>query len=442
MKLRILPCALAALLSAGNAYAVQCAVDQVPAATLLIPYFEVDLEACDTGLTTNIWVRNVSQTHQLAQVTLWGEYGVPVAGFQIYLAPMAGRHIELADVLCRGLVPRTGSGVSPRSEFGANANPAFPQCNSGGNPEHGLPVTDQFPPAFLADVQARLTGNRSPFTNVCYGSDHGDLIARGYITVDDVDYCNALTHFDPQYLNDTIGFDNAFVGGYEFVHPAQNFAQGGAAIAIEAAEPGTYLPGDWTFYGRLNNFLGTDLREPLPATWTVPIENGGPNARQTDLIIWRETPLGNLNSSSCFGPPFFMPFTDFGQVVFDESGESSAPPVVFPGQVPPADEPFPLATQRVDAQRVDAETDFASNIFNGIAQLNLSYPPSGPAPRPYGQAWVGASMYSEGRFSDLAPGIALDSMCELSTVTAADVRGPLVENPNTRDFIFSNGMEP
>ncbi|HXO22611.1 MAG TPA: hypothetical protein VOA87_22035, partial [Thermoanaerobaculia bacterium] len=62
---------LACLLGlAGPAGAVICTIDDVPAATLLLPYFEVDL-ANGNGITTLFSVNNASATAILAHVVVW-----------------------------------------------------------------------------------------------------------------------------------------------------------------------------------------------------------------------------------------------------------------------------------------------------------------------------------------------------------------------------------
>lgn len=439
--------ALAAALSAGAAHAASCALDQVPAATLLVPYFEVDLAQCASGngRTTTFWVRNTAEVHQLAQVTLWGDYGVPVAAFPVYLPPMAAEHINLSDVLCRGQVPSTGRSVSPVSDFGPSSNIFWPGCNNTPDPANGIPVANMFTPAFLADVQARLTGVRSPTTGVCYGTRNEDpALAHGYITVDVVNQCSLQMHYDPGYVSTLLAFDNTLVGGFEYIDPSQNFAQGAPAVAIEAAPPGQFIPGDFTFYGRFVSFTAVDRREPLPSSWAVPIAQGGVAGRATDLVVWRETPRVNLTGSSCSAPPQPMPLFDFGQTVFDDTGQSAPFPVLFPGQVPDADQPIGFGTQRVEASDLESSSaDFTQSFVSGTAHLNLQYSAfQGAPPRPYGQSWVGGRFYSEGRYSDFAVATALDSMCTAGTATPANVAGPAVVNPNTRAFIFSNGLEP
>src|SRR5258708_13301641 len=64
--------------------AVICTIDAVPAATLLLPYFEVDLNN-PNGLTTLFSVNNASATAVLVHVVLWSDLSVPVLDFHIYL---------------------------------------------------------------------------------------------------------------------------------------------------------------------------------------------------------------------------------------------------------------------------------------------------------------------------------------------------------------------
>src|SRR5687767_2524862 len=61
-----------------------CRTAEQPAATLLFPYFEVDLQRAD-GATTLISVNNASSRSTLARVTVWTDWGAPTLAFDIYL---------------------------------------------------------------------------------------------------------------------------------------------------------------------------------------------------------------------------------------------------------------------------------------------------------------------------------------------------------------------
>src|SRR5688572_25927092 len=98
-----------------------CDIGVTPAATLLLPYFEVDIDsAAGTGETTLFTITNVSQLPQVAHVTLWTDWSYPVIDFNIYLTGYDVQSINLFDVIARGrLAPDngTGSGVSPVGEL-------------------------------------------------------------------------------------------------------------------------------------------------------------------------------------------------------------------------------------------------------------------------------------------------------------------------------------
>src|SRR5947209_2426269 len=72
------------LLLPTGAGAVLCTVDAVPAATLLLPYFEVDLDDPD-GLTTLFSINNASGSEALAHVVIWSDLSVPVLDFDVDL---------------------------------------------------------------------------------------------------------------------------------------------------------------------------------------------------------------------------------------------------------------------------------------------------------------------------------------------------------------------
>src|SRR3990172_1222916 len=102
MKKIALCLALVSLLAlGGQAIAVQCTIDAVPAATLLLPYFQVDLDN-PNGLTTLFSVNNASATAVLAHVVLWGDWTVPVLDFDIYLTGYDVQTINLRDIIVLG----------------------------------------------------------------------------------------------------------------------------------------------------------------------------------------------------------------------------------------------------------------------------------------------------------------------------------------------------
>src|SRR5947208_957860 len=91
-----------------------CDIGVTPAATLLLPYFEVDTAAAaGTGSTTLFTIVNTSRYPQIAHVTLWTDWSFPVLDFNIFLTGYDVQGINLFDVIVRGLVvPGTPAGTS------------------------------------------------------------------------------------------------------------------------------------------------------------------------------------------------------------------------------------------------------------------------------------------------------------------------------------------
>src|SRR6185436_17037288 len=80
-----------------------CDIGVVPAATLLLPYFEVDLDD-PSGEHTIFTITNVTNLDRVARVTLWTDYAFPVITFNIQLTGYGMQSISLYDVLARGVI--------------------------------------------------------------------------------------------------------------------------------------------------------------------------------------------------------------------------------------------------------------------------------------------------------------------------------------------------
>src|SRR5688572_14487267 len=63
-----------------------CDIGVYPAATLLLPIFDVDLAAAaGAGETTLFTITNVSSAPQIAHVTVWTDWSFPILDFNIFL---------------------------------------------------------------------------------------------------------------------------------------------------------------------------------------------------------------------------------------------------------------------------------------------------------------------------------------------------------------------
>jgi hypothetical protein len=427
-KKTFLSLALLGLLALGGpAFAELCTIDDVPAATLLLPYFEVDLSS-PGGPTTLFDVTNASAAAQLVHVVVWSDLSVPVLDFDIYLTGFDVVSINLRDVL-NGILPRTaprsldaGDAFSPSPPLGATqAAPPwdtdFPNCAG------RLP----FPPvalnaAQIAHLQASLTGQPSAlFGGACAGLDYGDDIARGYVTVDDANECSLEFPGDPGYFapggTGIAGNDNVLWGNYYYVDSDNNFAQGETLVHVEADAGIDFGSVNTTFYGRYV-LAGEDNREPLPTTWAARYIGGVAFDGGTDLIVWREGGTPTPDGFSCaVGAPAWFPLNQTQVVAFDE--EENGEEICIPGGdivSPPTGEAqtcFPAEAQRVpvnDVTLVPGADSMGVTAENGWIYLNLNWQASIADLEPK-QSWVTTVMDAEGRYSVAMDAIQLDSAC-------------------------------
>jgi hypothetical protein len=105
-----LGCLIAAA-TPGNAQ-VPPPISNRPAATLLLPYFEVDLDN-GQGINTIFSVNNASATAVLAHVSIWSDMGVPVLNFDIYLTGFDTQRVDLRSVLLGNLPQTASAGQDP-----------------------------------------------------------------------------------------------------------------------------------------------------------------------------------------------------------------------------------------------------------------------------------------------------------------------------------------
>src|SRR3954471_6038036 len=182
---------LAASASAGVLEG-NCRVANQPAATLLIPYFEVDL-GDPSGQTTLISVNNASSKSTLARVVLWTDWGVPTLAFDVFLTGYDVQTLNLRD-LFQGNLPTT---VPDASVAG---------CGSTGG--EGPAATST--PLDFSYLRAAHTGEPVAKSTIskCAGSPGTDPnLVTGYVTVDVVNRCSprtvgttANTPADPHYF--------------------------------------------------------------------------------------------------------------------------------------------------------------------------------------------------------------------------------------------------
>ncbi|MDP9121322.1 MAG: hypothetical protein M3O15_08130 [Acidobacteriota bacterium] len=410
------------LAAAGQgAFAVTCAMDTVPAATLLLPYFEVDLND-PNGLTTLFSVNNAAAFAVLTHVVVWSDLAVPVFSWNVYLTGYDVQTINLRDVLVNGNLPQTASTgqdpldrISPKGVFSQDIN--FASCQ-------GVLPPPAAPLSFLSAVQLALTGKPSPLAGgLCMAQALGDNVARGYITVDTVSSCSLRVPGDPGYFaaggtGDATN-QNQLWGTWSIVNTAKGYAAGSDLVAIEAdaTNPATSTAGRYTFYGRYDGWSAADNREPLATSFASSYLNGGSFAGGTDLIVWRDPKVAQAPfpcPASASSAPVWYPLGQEALVFFDEMENPVVPTTVpiDPIPTPPRFVPFPAATQKIRVGSAALPMPFSFGWV--FLDLNSSPLPAGTNPPVDGkaaQAYVVAVNALNGHFAVTADAFRLDSAC-------------------------------
>jgi hypothetical protein len=413
-KLVLGVCLVGALMAAPAARAVICTIDAVPAATLLLPYFEVDLNN-PNGLTTLFSINNSSATAILTHVVVWSDLSVPVLDFNVYLTGYDVQTINVRDLLA-GAIPVTaslgqdpGDKISPKGAKSQDIN--FASC-TGQLPPPPLPAS------FIQHLALALTGKASPlFSGLCSGRALGDNIARGYITVDTVNNCTLRLPSDPAYFTTDITFQNVLWGDYFYVNSNQNFADGDTLVHIEASltNPATTTAGRYTFYGRYVGWNAADHREPLATEFAGRYVNGGDFTGGTSYVVWRDSKTSQ-NPFTCpatTGRPSWFPLGQEGIDIFDEM-EQVVTPQTFPFSPQPPQQgiiPFPAESQRTLINGGDFPVPFSFGWLYLDLNTTVSGNPNPPFDPTAAQAWVTIVMDANGRFSVGFSAIQLDSAC-------------------------------
>ena len=419
--------AIALALLAGLAWAAPAraeigTADAVPAATLLLPYFEVDLGNTN-GADTLISVNNASATAIVANVVVWTDWGVPSLGFNVYLTGYDVQTIDLRQIF-NGVLPVTADAgadptntLSPKGPLSQDINYPGSTGPCGFGTSYNLP--DPSLAVKITNMKRVHTGQSSNLDGKCWGATYGDQIARGYVTVDTVNSCSLSTPADPGYFASFTTAQNVMWGDVIYVNPSQNTAQGETLVHVEACNGPSYIalngyghscplaPGDYTFYGRYTGFTATDGREPLATTFAARYQG----ANKTDLLVWRDTKKTPAKIT-CGSSPSWFPLADTDLVAFDTEENPTEVCALADGNSPAATSScFPLATQRTNVRNGNTLAGKMKPPANaGWLFLNLNHTVSGDLLPGVAQAWVIATRTSgDGRLSNGTNAIQLDN---------------------------------
>jgi hypothetical protein len=432
----------------GSAFAELCTVDAVPAATLLLPYFEVDLDN-PNGVNTVFSINNASAPPALAHVAVWTDWSQPVLDFDVFLTGYDVQTVNLYDVFANGNLPVTADEqsdsldtISPHADH-PEWDGSFPQTAANASVDCNnifpLFVNPVLQGTRLADIQTKLTGGS--IDGACFGATHDDGHARGYITVDSVDTCSLIFPNDDDYFTDGVNpavanNNNVLWGDYFIVNGDNNSARGDNLVHVEATDTPSWATG-YTFYGRYSvPALTIDGREPLGTTWGTRYLNGGAFDGGTSLQVWRDSTVTDINDAgyTCGGPgafgagPEWHPLNETEVIAFSEQEDweelcgilfGPGGPPVSPPDVPTDEDPvcFPLETQSVNV----GDGALAPTFNFGWLFLNLNVgidgafasfdldPGSGGT---LAQSYVSATHTALGRFEVGLAAIELTSACD------------------------------
>lgn len=403
----ICPIVLAAQVDRGI-----CTIQNAPAATLLLPYFEVDL-AHANGANTLFTVNNASNRGVIGHITLWTDLSVPTLDFNVYLTGYDAVTFDLRDLFVGGLLPQTASDgqdpadtISPQGAFSQDVN--FASCTG------QLPLP-QLPALFVTHLQNSHTGLGSPiFFNMCSGRALGDRVARGYLTVDVVSGCTLLFPTDTGYFGPggtgVSTNDNVLWGDVLYLNRRADEAKSGPVVTIEASgtDPETSTAGGYTFYGRYAGWSAADNREPLGTNFGIRYRTV--NRGTTDLIVWRDSKVAQT-PFSCGNPPAGLGQEEIA--AFDDEEN----PELLSGT------PFPAESQRVAVGGAALPVSFDSGwLFANLNRAGGVNPSEDPAAA---QGWISSIVELGDRFTIGSEAVQLDSACSASHRTIGS-GGPLV----------------
>ena len=381
-----------------------CDIAMLPAATLLLPFFEVDLED-PPGTTTLFTITNVTNVDQIARVTLWTDRAFPVIDFNIYLTGYDVQAINLYDVIFRGVIAPehgTGTAITSRGDY-SDRNQTINLTNCDRLPG----VLDN---SYVQRMQLAFTEGRVPALQgmpACdsIGGEHEK--ATGYATIDVNRTCGVSLPTDPAYWTSEIGYTNALAGDYMQVERGSRLAEGGPLVHIRAVPEGGGSPPTFprTFYSRYQAPATPklDARQPLPSVYAARWIDGGPGQFQTSMKIWRE---GTTRAdATCAEYAAASPRKIVEIVNFDEAENAIAnvPDPRITGELP-----YTLPSASITSvQDPELFPLFHSSVVAGWMYFNLGDPEGATTT----QAWVVSSMRAEGQFSVDVEAIAFGNGC-------------------------------
>ena len=293
-----------------------CAMDAVPAATLLFPYVTVDLKADGTpdpeGQTTITRVTNLSREAVIVHFTVWDVAGVARFCFDEILAGYDVVQVNWRDVLeGRGdrfdtsredivaSLPWTRSpfewGPDGRGSKGALSAPANRSAITAGQCPGPPPYGDlsNLGPTLRNLLAGSITSRKHAgcykpgdlrYGKSRFGEQLGPSPLFFYVTADVVSACTGLMPSDPGYWTTVTRTNNVLVGDMILFNARVNASEMMTAVHIEAKSPGDGRSAAG-FYGEKVG-VATN-REPLPTAFALNYADDVLSGITSNLIFWK-----------------------------------------------------------------------------------------------------------------------------------------------------------
>jgi hypothetical protein len=400
-----------------------CDIALQPAATLLLPYFQVATGSDRNGLTTLVTVVNTSNQPQIARATIWSDWAYPVITFDIFLTGYDVQAINLYDVLVNGRLPGSGPQNSPTGSRSVASNPNF------------LPSAQtscaQLPSVIPASlIQYVLTALQNGTTSTCgtarVGGVHADAV--GYMTFDLVATCSAKAPGETGAAAELL-YDNVLTGDYQLVdsNPVTgNYASGSPLVHVRAIPEGgaagqtVQTSFARTFYQRFTG--GTDRRQPLPSTFAARYIQGGSTGFVTNFTIWREAAVQSQTGCAAFAGIGQMDYVE--AIRFDERENPTAAVPDFIIDPQPTFEPTLPASAAVSSDDI-LFPPLETGDVGGWMYFNLADLQNGTTNALPNQAWITTTMYAEGRYGVSFDATALSNGCTAPPPVSGAVANPI-----------------
>ena len=456
MKKALIAClAVAALFAiASSASAITCTLDQRPAATLLVPYFQVSTDGSGgivgsgaLARDTIVTIGNASSAPMIAHVNVYDRFSVIQLDFNVALTGFDVQSMAMSQIIS-GHLPvtldsdgndvcqRVGGAVYPSPDGFLRVSPTGP-TNVPATPQDNVNGTTDYTGTFFSIAEA-LT------INDCDGHTDPGGLAFGYIVIDHANYCNLSDPTDPNYyIDDAIGMENNLFGEIIFTSGNGLPTYGISTVNLEADVTLGAATQAWagggpvarTFYARYIDLVNetvctncgsgdpdTDLsisapwdegfgdqREPLGLRWAARwFDLTGAGIITSNFMVWR----GGDGTLGCDGEEPLSTLT------FWDEDENTVTQGVCPSPCSTPQFNFPLETQ----QRNITDFSHPTGTDAGWVQLDFTGGSS------IDQAWVGYAF--EGSIaleSVLIQGTQLDpSSCDPLNVVGVAVITPVV----------------